>query len=120
MIELDFSKSADGLIAAIAQDYQTNEVLMLAFINEDAWKHTLETGNATYWSRSRGKLWKKGESSGNIQKVHDMVSDRSSQAENLTDCCNISMHVVFDFQNYSQNRDNAKQIETQFEMLVSH
>ena len=72
MIELDFSKSDDGLIPAIAQDFDSGDVLMLAYINEDAWKHSLETGNATYWSRSRSKLWKKGEESGNVQKIKEI------------------------------------------------
>lgn len=71
---LDFSKG-DGLIPAIAQDYQTGEVLMLAYINEDAWNETLKTGNATYWTRSRQKLWKKGEESGNVQKVKEILVD---------------------------------------------
>jgi phosphoribosyl-AMP cyclohydrolase len=80
MIELDFKKSADGLIPAIAQDWKTGEVLMLAYINEEAWRHTLETGNATYWSRSRGKLWVKGESSGNVQKVKEILVDCDEDA----------------------------------------
>ena len=75
MIELDFSKSADGLIPAIAQDWQTGEVLMLAYINKEAWQKTLDTGIATYWTRSRKKLWVKGESSGNIQKVKEILVD---------------------------------------------
>ena len=75
MITLDFSKSADGLIPAIAQDYQTGEVLMLAYINIEAWQYSLDTGNATYWSRSRQKLWKKGESSGHVQKIKDIYVD---------------------------------------------
>lgn len=75
MIELDFSKSADGLIPAIAQDAKTGQVLMLAYMNEDAWKKTLETGIATYWTRSRQKLWVKGESSGNVQKVREIYVD---------------------------------------------
>ena len=75
MIELDFSKSADGLIPAIAQDWQTGEVLMLAYINKEAWQKTLETGIATYWTRSRTKLWVKGESSGNIQKIKEILVD---------------------------------------------
>ena len=73
--ELDFSKSADGLIPAIAQDYETGDVLMLAYINKAAWETTLETGIATYWTRSRRKLWVKGESSGNIQKVKEILVD---------------------------------------------
>jgi len=75
MVKLDFSKSADGLIPAIAQDYRTGEVLMLAYLNEEAWNKTLETGIATYWTRSRKKLWVKGESSGNIQKVKEILVD---------------------------------------------
>lgn len=80
MIELDFAKSADGLIPAIAQDWQTGEVLMLAYINEEAWRHTLDTGNATYWSRSRRKLWVKGESSGNVQKIKEILVDCDEDA----------------------------------------
>lgn len=73
--KLDFSKSSDGLIPAIAQDYRTGEVLMLAYLNEEAWNKTLESGIATYWTRSRKKLWIKGESSGNIQKVKEILVD---------------------------------------------
>ena len=75
MVELDFSKTADGLIPAIAQDWQTGEVLMLAYINRDSWEKTLATGKATYWSRSRTKFWVKGEESGNIQKVKEILVD---------------------------------------------
>ncbi len=71
---LDFSKG-DGLIPAIAQDYQTGEVLMLAYINEESWNETLKTGNATYWTRSRQKLWRKGEESGNVQVVKEILVD---------------------------------------------
>ena len=63
----DFTK-AGGLIAAVAQDAATGEVLMLAWMNEDAWKATLATGEAHYWSRSRQNLWHKGESSGMVQR----------------------------------------------------
>ena len=72
---LNFAKSADGLLPAIAQDYETREVLMLAYINELSWQKTLETGTAHYWSRSRQKLWLKGESSGHVQKIHDILVD---------------------------------------------
>ncbi len=74
MLELDFNKSG-GLIPAIAQDWKTGEVLMLAYINELSWKETLDSGYATYWSRSRGKLWKKGESSGNLQVIKEILVD---------------------------------------------
>lgn len=75
MISLDFSKSEDGLIPAIVQDHETNEVLMLAYINKLAWDETLKSGKAHYWSRSRSKLWLKGESSGHIQKIHEILVD---------------------------------------------
>ncbi|MFT5728539.1 MAG: phosphoribosyl-AMP cyclohydrolase [Desulforhopalus sp.] len=75
MVSLDFSKSDDGLIPAIVQDYKTNEILMLAYINQLAWEETLKSGKAHYWSRSRSKLWLKGESSGHIQKIHEILVD---------------------------------------------
>ncbi len=75
MVKLDFSKSSDGLIPAIAQDYKTGEVLMLAYINEESWAETLKSGYATYWTRSRRKLWKKGESSGNLQEIKEILID---------------------------------------------
>ncbi len=74
MIELDFKKQ-DGLIPVIAQDHETGEVLMMAFMNKESWELTMNTGIAHYWSRSRNKLWKKGESSGNIQKIKEIRVD---------------------------------------------
>ncbi len=75
MLELDFTKSEDGLLPAIAQDAATGDVLMLAYINREAWEKTLATGIATYWSRSRKKLWIKGESSGNTQLIKEIFVD---------------------------------------------
>ncbi|MBO5490052.1 MAG: phosphoribosyl-AMP cyclohydrolase [Mailhella sp.] len=75
----DFAKSG-GLIAAVAQDASSGEVLMLAWMNEEAWKATLATGEAHYWSRSRQKLWHKGESSGNVQKVSAIRLDCDGDA----------------------------------------
>jgi phosphoribosyl-AMP cyclohydrolase len=72
---LNFAKSADGLLPAIVQDYKTGDVLMLAYINELSWQKTIETGKAHYWSRSRKSLWLKGESSGHVQKIHDILVD---------------------------------------------
>jgi len=74
MIKPNFSK-LNGLIPVIAQDYRTGEVLMLAFMNEEAFNKTLETGNVWYYSRTRKRLWMKGESSGNIQKVREILID---------------------------------------------
>ena len=75
MIHLDFSKSSDGLIPAIAQDWRTSEILMQAFINEAAWEKTLATGVATYWSRSRKAFWVKGETSGHLQRIMEILVD---------------------------------------------
>ncbi len=74
MIDLDFNK-LDGLVPVIAQDHETRDVLMLAFMNKTAWEMTQETGIVHYWSRSRNKLWKKGESSGNVQEVKEIRVD---------------------------------------------
>lgn len=74
MIELDFKKLG-GLVPAIAQDYRTGEVLMVGFMNKEAWGQTLSTGRAIYFSRSRNKLWLKGESSGHFQIIHEIRID---------------------------------------------
>jgi len=65
----------DGLIPAIAQDASSGEVLMMAWMNREALAKTIETGQAHYWSRSRRKLWRKGETSGNVQKVRQIRTD---------------------------------------------
>lgn len=74
MFDPDFSKGG-GLLPAIVQDDETGEVLMLAYMNRDAWQKTLETGKATFWSRSRNALWLKGETSGHVQLVHEVRMD---------------------------------------------
>ncbi len=74
MIKLNFEK-AGGLIPAIVQEYKTGEVLMLAYMNKEAWESTLTTGNATYYSRSRRKLWVKGETSGHLQRIKEIRID---------------------------------------------
>ena len=70
----DFAKCG-GMVPAIAQDVKTGDVLMLAYMNEEAYNETLTTGRAVYYSRSRDKLWRKGEESGNVQKVHGIFLD---------------------------------------------
>ncbi len=76
MIELNDIKFDDnGLIPAVAQDHENGDILMLAYMNREALEKTIETGIAHYWSRSRQKLWKKGESSGHLQTVHEMLID---------------------------------------------
>src|SRR5712691_5265056 len=71
---LDFDKGG-GLLPAIAQDADTGEVLMLAWMNRESYEETLRTGRACYYSRSRGKLWRKGEESGHVQEVRGVFLD---------------------------------------------
>lgn len=75
MIELAFAKDTNGLLPAVVQDYKTGEVLMLAYVNQLAWEKTLETGKAHYWSRSRNSLWLKGETSGHVQLIKEILVD---------------------------------------------
>ena len=77
--EIDFQKE-NGLIPVIVQDINTNEVLTLAYTNKDSLELTQKTGNSWFWSRSRKKLWMKGEESGNIQKVKKILVDCDSDA----------------------------------------
>jgi len=74
MVKLDFNK-AGGLVPAVVQDDETGEVLMLAYMNEQAWQATLSSGQATYFSRSRQALWVKGKTSGNLQLVKEIRID---------------------------------------------
>jgi phosphoribosyl-AMP cyclohydrolase len=74
MLKLDFNK-AGGLVPAIVQDFQTGEILMLAYMNPEAFNATLSTGKATYYSRSRQTLWVKGETSGNMQLIKEIRID---------------------------------------------
>lgn len=64
-----------GLIPAVIQDHRNNEVLMVAYMNAESLKRTVETGVTWFWSRSRSKFWQKGETSGNIQRVQDILYD---------------------------------------------
>lgn len=79
MIEPDFDKGK-GLLPAVVQDHQSGSVLMLAYMNRDAWLKTLETGRATFWSRSRNALWIKGETSGHVQMVREIMIDCDADA----------------------------------------
>ncbi|PKO90944.1 MAG: phosphoribosyl-AMP cyclohydrolase [Betaproteobacteria bacterium HGW-Betaproteobacteria-1] len=67
--------TADGLVPVIAQEVGSGKILMFAFMNREALQLTVETGQAVYWSRSRNKLWHKGEESGHVQKVHEIRLD---------------------------------------------
>ena len=72
--QIDFDKG-NGLVPVVVQDANTKAVLMVAYVNQEALEKTLKTGYAHYYSRSRGKLWKKGETSGNVQKVKEVFLD---------------------------------------------
>jgi phosphoribosyl-AMP cyclohydrolase / phosphoribosyl-ATP pyrophosphohydrolase len=74
-MKIDFKKYADGLVPAVVQDFKTQKVLMLGFMNEEAFKKTEEIGKVTFYSRSKGRLWTKGEESGNFLLVKQMLSD---------------------------------------------
>ena len=73
-MKLDFEKS-DGLVTAVIQDHTSGRVLMVGYMNEEAFRMTVETGFATFWSRSRRKLWLKGESSGHRLVVKEIATD---------------------------------------------
>lgn len=71
----DFKKNSDGHITVVVQDYRTNEVLMVAYMNEEAYNRTIDTGLMTYYSRSRNELWVKGETSGHYQYLKSLTAD---------------------------------------------
>ena len=71
----DFKTNSDGMVPVVVQDAENDEVLMLAYMNEDAFETTLRLGKMTYWSRSRNELWTKGLSSGHVQYVKQLLID---------------------------------------------
>lgn len=79
MIKIDFKKG-EGLVPVIIQDALTHEVLMLGYMNREAWRKTLREKKATFWSRSRRKLWLKGETSGHVQEVKEIYLDCDGDA----------------------------------------
>ena len=91
----------DGLIAAVAQDAITKDILMLAWMNEEAFQKTIETGEAHYWSRSRGQLWHKGATSGAVQTVREIRIDCDQDAvillidQNGTGACHTGRRTCF-------------------------
>jgi phosphoribosyl-AMP cyclohydrolase len=111
MIELDFEKLG-GVVPVIAQEYKSGDVLMMAFMNREAWEHTLRTGYVHYWSRSRGTLWKKGESSGNLQEVHEIRVDCDN------DCLLIKVKQIGDAACHTGYRSCFYRVVKGEEMLV--
>ncbi|HLJ76433.1 MAG TPA: phosphoribosyl-AMP cyclohydrolase [Acidobacteriaceae bacterium] len=79
MTTIDFGKM-DGLVPGIVQDARTGQVLMLGFLNEESWRKTKETGFVTFWSRTRKKLWMKGETSGNRLRIVEVSTDCDNDA----------------------------------------
>jgi phosphoribosyl-AMP cyclohydrolase / phosphoribosyl-ATP pyrophosphohydrolase len=79
-MKVDFAKYADGLVPAVVQDFQTEKVLMLAYMNEESYRKTEETGLATFYSRSRKKIWTKGETSGNHLRLKQVLVDCDKDA----------------------------------------
>ncbi len=114
----DVKWDANGLVPAIAQEVGSNDVLMLAFMNREALAKTAALGEAVYWSRSRGRLWRKGEDSGHVQKVKELrldcdndvvllkVEQAGAAAGEPTIACHTGRHSCF-FQRYENDRWNA-------------
>ncbi|MFI7124289.1 phosphoribosyl-AMP cyclohydrolase [Nonomuraea sp. NPDC050153] len=94
-------RDSDGLVAAIAQQHDTGEVLMLAWMNDEALHRTLTTGRATYWSRSRAELWVKGDTSGHVQHVKAVALDCDGDAvlvkvDQVDGACHTGDRTCFD------------------------
>lgn len=103
-MKLDFSKSPDGLLPAIIQDYLTGKVLMLGYMNQEALDQTRQTGKATFFSRSKQRLWVKGETSGNFLLVKDIKADCDLdtllvQAEPIGPVCHTGSATCFEDEN---------------------
>lgn len=98
----------DGLVPAIAQDHESGKILMMAWMNPEALRLTVEEGRAIYWSRSRGKLWRKGEESGHVQKLYDIRLDCDSDVILLKveQLGNIACHTGREHCFYKQLQDN--------------
>lgn len=99
-VSLDGIKFTDGLIVAVAQDSATGEVLMVAQMDAEALRRTVQTGDAWYWSRSRKRLWRKGEESGHTQRVREIRLDCDGDAmllvvEQAGDACHTGHHSCF-------------------------
>ena len=104
----DFKKYADGLVTAIIQDYKTQKVLMLGFMNEEALKITEQTGQVSFYSRSKKRLWTKGEESGNYLKLKQILLDCDSdslliKAEPMGPVCHTGADTCWSERNHTDN-----------------
>lgn len=106
-MKIDYSKYADGLVPAIVQDFNTQKVLMLGFMNEEALKKTMEEGKVTFYSRSKQRLWTKGEESGNHLMVKEVLSDCDNdtlliKAHPLGPVCHTGADTCWSERNHSE------------------
>jgi phosphoribosyl-ATP pyrophosphohydrolase/phosphoribosyl-AMP cyclohydrolase len=107
-MNIDFKKYSDGLVPAIVQDYTTSKVLMLGFMNEEALHKTEETGKVTFYSRSKNRLWTKGEESGNFLELKSMAVDCDNdtlliKAHPLGPVCHTGADTCWSEKNHSDN-----------------
>lgn len=119
----EFKLNSDGLIPVIVQDYKTNEVLMMAYMNEDAFEHTIKTGKMTYYSRSRQERWVKGETSGHYQYVKMLTVDCDkdtllAKVEQIGAACHTGNRTCF-FQTIAGNDFDAKNPLQVFESVYN-
>jgi len=107
-MKIDFNKYADGLAPAVIQDYKTHKVLMLGFMNEEALQKTMSGGQVTFYSRSKKRLWTKGEESGNHLLVKEILSDCDNdtlliKAEPLGPVCHTGADTCWSERNHSED-----------------
>src|SRR5258705_5452857 len=108
MMNVDFQKYTDGLVPAIIQDYKTSKVLMLGFMNAEALSKTMQEGRVTFYSRSKKRLWTKGEESGNFLLVKSVMSDCDNdtlliKAEPLGPVCHTGADTCWSEKNHSED-----------------
>ena len=119
----DFKKNSDGMVPVIAQDYRTQEVLMMAYMNEEAYEQTLREGMMTYWSRSRQELWRKGDTSGHYQYVKslDIDCDRDTilaKVEQIGAACHTGHRSCF-YTNLASKAYDGRNPMTVFEDVMA-
>jgi phosphoribosyl-AMP cyclohydrolase / phosphoribosyl-ATP pyrophosphohydrolase len=107
-MKLDYKKYSDGLIPAVIQDYKTHKVLMLGFMNEEAVNKTMQEGRVTFYSRTKKRMWTKGEESGNFLMVKELASDCDNdtlliKAEPLGPVCHTGADTCWSERNHSEN-----------------
>jgi len=108
-------RDANGLVAAIAQQYDTGEVLMLGWVNDEALRRSLASGRATYWSRSRGEYWRKGDTSGNVQYLKSVKLDCDGDAllyevEQVGSACHTGTRTCFTTDVVLESPDAERQV----------